>query len=184
MHRKWLGILISGCLGTQLCAGAQPMAEVGTTPTDVLDEVLVRGARLSDLKAAIVEAEDRFYARYNELNTTNVFDIECVVDRRTGTKLKRRICLTKLQRKAMSDQGREYQHSLQDTTIYVDAGALGLGKPPDTDPRVVWDARYEEFRNNMLDLLKQNPELRRLADESEEAGKRYDAERKRRRNDG
>ena len=58
---------------------------------------------------------------------------------------------------------------------------LGLGKPPDTDPRVVWAARYEEYKTNMLDLLKQNPDLRRLADKGEEARKRYDAEPERRR---
>jgi hypothetical protein len=182
--KEWLGILlVSGCIGPQLCAAAQPAAKSTTTPSEVLDEVLVRGKRLNELKAAIVVAEDRFYARYNELNKVDIFDIECAVDAPIGTKIPQRLCLTKLQLNARSDHGREYLQNLQETTKHAPGkggGSLAPGKPPDTDPDVVWSARYDEYRNNMLDLLKQNRDLQRLAREGEDARKRYNAEYKRR----
>jgi hypothetical protein len=44
----------------------------------------------------------------------------------------------------------------------------------------VFLARYEDYKENMLYLLKMNPELRRLVREREDAEKRYNEERKRR----
>jgi hypothetical protein len=44
------------------------------------------------LRQAVVEAEDRFHARYNELNDNDDFDVNCRQEARTGTKLERRIC--------------------------------------------------------------------------------------------
>jgi hypothetical protein len=179
MLREWIGILMTlECVGVQLCAAAQPIDKAATTPTELLDEVVVRGTRLSELKAAIVEAEDRFYARYNELNNVDVFDIVCTIDSPTGTKINQRVCLTKLQLNAKRDYAREYLQNLQDTTKYA-GESPGPGKPPDTNPNAVWSVRYEEYRDNMLYLLSRHPDLRRLASEGEEAQKRFDAEYKR-----
>ena len=177
----WSGILIiAGCTAAQTCVAAQSNSEVAT-PTNVLDEVLVRNTRLDSLKAEIAKAEGRFYARYNELNPKDEFDIECAVDARTGTKLKRRVCLTKLQLQAKSDQGREYVQSLQAASaLVVTQGSIVLGKPPDTDPMAVWTSRYDDYRENMLRLLKEHPDLQRLAEEGEQATERFNAEYKRR----
>lgn len=176
VHRELLGILlISACVGTQLCEAAQPGAESASTPKESLEEVLVTGTRLSELKKAVVEAEDRFYARYNELNTRNLFDIECRVDAPLGTKIPQRWCLTNVQLRAKRDYAREYLQNLQSGSQFGYEG-----KPPDTNPDLVWASRYKEYTDNMLRLLKQYPELRHLADEAEEARKRFDAEYSRR----
>jgi len=153
------------------------MAEVATTPTDVLDEVLVQGTRLRELKKAIVVAEDRFYARYNELNKRDLFDIECRVEAPLGTKIPQRWCLTNVQLRARRDYAREYLQNLQSGSQFGYEG-----KPPDTNPDLVWASRYEEYTEIMLRLLKQHPDLRHLADEAEAAKKRFDAEYKRRLN--
>lgn len=136
MGRKKLGVLviIFGCSGAQWCEAAQLPATSATRASDLTDEVLVHGARLSDLNAALLAAEDQFYARYNELNKVDAFDIECTTDIRTGTKLPHRVCLTKLQRDAKAQNGSEYLQNLQDLTKVPD-GTLGLGKPPDTYPQ-------------------------------------------------
>jgi hypothetical protein len=147
--------------------------------SDLLDEVLVNGTRLRDLQAAVVKAEDRFYARYNELNKNDDFDIECRVEAPLGSKIPRRLCLTKVQLQAKTAYGREFLQSLQDMTR-VPGGSGGVGKPPDTNPAAIWGARYEEYRANMLSLLNNYPELRRLAGEGEAARKRFDDEYKRR----
>lgn len=178
MHREWIGILmVSACVGAPLCTAAESIAKSLTVTAEVLDEVLIRGVRLRELEAAIVVAEDHFYARYNELNKVDDFDIECRVEAPLGTKIPQRLCLTKLQLTAKADLGREYLQSLQEMTKF---GTEGTGKRPNTNPIAVWASRYDQYRDNMLTLLQMNPDLRRLAEEGEEARKRFEAEYKRR----
>src|SRR5690349_6707097 len=59
-----------------------------------LEEVIVSGSHLKpyELRQRIVEAEDRFYSRYNEINDEDEFDVNCIVVASTGTNLKHRIC--------------------------------------------------------------------------------------------
>jgi len=177
MQCKWLGIVITlGCAVAGPSQAAQPSSDTGRTPLDVTDEVLVRGTRLRELKAAIVEAEDRFYARYNELNKVDKFDVECMQDAHTGTKLKQRRCFAKLQLEAKSLNGIETLQMRQEQ----EGPTPHPGRPPNTNPEGIWLAHYDEYRENMLYLLKMNPDLRRLAREGEDAQKRYDREHKRR----
>lgn len=160
--------------------------------SDDLDEVLIRGTRLRELRAAIVVAENRFYQRYNDLNKVDDFDIECAQDIHTGQRVPQRRCFTKLQKKAMAQQGKEVVEMFQrQAAILPDgpgqsgsgpgpAGMTGAGRPPNTDPLVVWLSRYDEYRENMLYLLKAHPELRRMAQDAEKAKQRYDDEYRRR----
>jgi len=179
MYRSLHSVLIAvACLMAQLC-GAE---------SEDIDEVLVNGMRLSELRAAIVAAEDRFYARYNELNKVDDFDIDCATDAHTGTRIGRRRCFTKLQRDAMAQNGIEVLEMFQQQRMPVDpmsgppgsAGMTAVGRPPNTDPQVVWLAHYDEYRNNMLKLLRGNADLRRMAREAARAQQRYDEQYKRR----
>jgi len=168
MHRMWHGIVIAlGCM-------ARGIASASAAPSTETEEVLVRAPRLYELRAAIIKAEDRFYARYNELNKVDDFDVECKVEPPTGTRFKQRGCLTRLQLKAQQEQGREFAQMFQDQ-------ALGLtGVPPTTDPDAEMLTRYAEYKMNVLYLLKMNPDLRRLVRERDEAEKRYNDELKKR----
>jgi hypothetical protein len=188
MQMRWILFATSALAGVPFCNAAQPgqgrppaatappvaTPPAAASPNEITEEVVVRGTRLYQLREAIIAAEDKFYARYNELNKVDDFDIECSVSAPTGSRLKQRGCLTKMQLKAQAAQGREFLQMVQDQ-------AAGLsGSPPVTDPTAVFLARYEDYKENMLYLLKMNPELRRLVHEREEAEKRYNEERKRR----
>ena len=129
MRWNWPGIvMICCCVAGPLCEAAQPAPDASAT-TDITDEVLVRGTRLRELKAAIVAAEDRFYARYNELNKVDAFDIECATDAHTGTKLKQRRCLTRLQLEARARNALETLQMFQEQDLEL------TGRPPTTDHR-------------------------------------------------
>jgi hypothetical protein len=165
-----------------------PLCNAGPESTE---EVLVRGTRLRDLRAAIVTAEDRFYEQYNALNKVDDFDIECIRDAHTGTRIPQRRCFARVLREAMAQQGSEVVEYFQQQAPVGEnvpgqagdpgpAGMTGRGRPPNTDPAAVWAARYDEYRDNMLYLLKMHPELRHLASEGEAAQRRYDAEYRRR----
>lgn len=183
MRRKWIGILLtSGILGAPLCTAAQP---------EVTDEVLVRGTRLKDLKTAIAKAEDRFYVRYNELNKVDKYDVECRMDVHTGQRIPQRRCYAKLQLEAMAQHGQEVLEMFRQQAAASEhvagqndnpgaAGMTGRGRPPNTDPVAIWLAHYDDYRDNLLFLLKMNPELRDLAQAGEDAKSRYEAEYKRR----
>jgi hypothetical protein len=159
-----------------LIASGMFMAQTCSASSEVTDEVLVRGTRLKELKAAIVAAEERYYERYNELNKVDDFDIECAMDLHTGQRIPQRRCLTRLQLDARARNGIEALEMRQQQA----EGSGQTGRPPNTNPEGIWLSRYDEYKSNMLYLLKMHPELRRLARDSEAAQKRYDAEYRRR----
>lgn len=192
MNPKWIvTALASGCLAGQLCVAGEPGLRDIVAKPDVTDEVLVRGTRLRELRAAVVAAEDRFYAQYNALNKVDDYDIECFRDPHTGSRIPQRRCFTKLQLEAMSQQGREVVEWFQSQaaagenvpgrdTDTGSAGMSGRGRPPNTDPVAVWQAHYDDYRDNLLFLLKMNPGLQDLARAGEDAKQRYESEYKRR----
>ena len=57
-----------------------------------LDEVAVVGKTLRQLQREAIKAEDRFYKRFNSLNSRDDFDIHCRMDKPTGTLVPRRQC--------------------------------------------------------------------------------------------
>src|SRR5512139_2187910 len=193
MNPKWIVMaMASGCLSGQFCAAGQPELRDSVAKPEVTDEVLVRGTRLRELRAAVVAAEDRFYEQYNALNKVDDYDVECFKDVRTGTRIPQRRCFTKLQLEAMSQQGKEVLQMMQDHPKPIEgipgqpaadqgpAGMTGAGRLPNTNPEAIWLAHYDDYRDNMLYLLKMNPGLRRLAQAGEDAKRRYDSEHKRR----
>jgi len=192
MGPQWIVIAtFAACLQGLHCDAAMPGVDGDAVKPEVTDEVLVRGTRLSDLRRAVVEAENRFYEQYNALNKVDDYDVECFKDLRTGTRIPRRICLTRLQLESMSRHGREVLEMFQQQAPVDEfvpgqagdpgpAGMTAVGRPPNTDPVAIWLARYDDYRDNMLYLLKMNPGLQRLAQAGEDAKRRYEAERNRR----
>jgi hypothetical protein len=113
------------------------------------------------------------------------------MDAHTGQRIPQRRCYTRLQLDAMAQQGQEVvemfrqqaavsEHEAGQNDNPGPAGMTGRGRPPNTDPAGIWLAHYDDYRDNMLFLLKMNPELLKLAQAGEEAKKRYDAEYRRR----
>ena len=47
------------------------------TVTEEIEEIVIRGRRIGDLRAEIKRAEEAVFARFNEINTTDDFDIHC-----------------------------------------------------------------------------------------------------------
>lgn len=145
-----------------------------------LDEIVVRGTRLSGLRAAIVEAEDRFYARYNEINEIRDFDISCIMDADTGQKKKFRRCRTQLQVRARTQEATDIITDLQRHTSLVGAGDPWARRTSNIDIMGEHATREEQFRQHFLMLVNTHPELRSLLDDREAAAALYEKERARR----
>lgn len=186
MASKCVAIAMAWLLIQEVGAAQQESTTFSERPSST-DEVLVRASRLRDLKVAVAEAEDRFYERYNELNKVDDFDIQCRIDSHTGTRIPQRRCFPKLLLKATSQQGEEALRMFQDhpkpsggmpgfPAPEPPAGMSGAGSLSSTNPEALWLARFNDYRDNMLYLLKMHPDLRRLSKEGEDTRKRYEAE--------
>jgi hypothetical protein len=113
-----------------------------------LDEVVVTGKldSLSGIRAAIKDSEERFYARYNELNKDRNFDITCRNEAPTGSRVDRDNC----------------QAQVVDETSAAEAQAFvsGIaGTVPVTPMTVLRSSAAAEMRQRALVLLKNDPEL-------------------------
>jgi len=165
--------------GLTLPAGAAPAngasKDGGTPPPGEsiaqLDEVAVTGKKLRVLRREVFKAEDRFYERFNTLNTRDDFDIHCRMDKPTGTIVPRRECRIQFLVEAGATDAREFFEGL--TTA---AAAPGVNAPLAV-LQPLWLQRREEYRQTAKALLEKNPELLALAAEWGRLRAQYDRER-------
>jgi hypothetical protein len=98
-HTTWVNAVL---VAASLLAQSNSYAASSTEKLSQLEQVDVYADRtLSQLRRDLVEAEDRFYAEYNELNDNDVFDVNCQRDPRTGSRLVLRICRAVYQEEAI-----------------------------------------------------------------------------------
>ena len=163
----WLICLPPGIRASE--AAAAPVVappDITTAPAksdEQVEEIIVQGSRLWQMHKAITDADDRFFARYNEINKKHDFDVHCGMEAPLGTKLKQRICRPTFQEKAEE----QWARSLLDGTA---------ANPPE----VVRVAREDEYRKNLLDVVRGNPELMKLLRQRDALEKKYEAELKKR----
>lgn len=126
-------------------APAQDIMQVKT-----LDEVVVTGklGTLSAITKAIREAENRFYERYNELNKTDLLDIECRNEAPLGTNLKSRVCQPKAVDEASRAQAMQIFSTIQGDVSTRSTADIRMALQP-------------EMKKRTLAMLEKDPELRR-----------------------
>jgi hypothetical protein len=112
-------------------------------------DVIVRGRALGELRLRIRLAEEAVYARFNEINSTDDFDIHCRLDAVTGTRIQSRSCRSNSWREQDANIGQALLRRMR-----------GEGGPP-----------VEQFRGEQLLIQRRlGEEARRLAFEDEELG--------------
>jgi hypothetical protein len=121
-----------------------------------LDEVVVVGEKLHQMQQRIFDIEDHFNALYNQLNTQHEFDVRCVSEAPTMSNIRRRLC------KATYVARAEREESI--------AFLEGHAAPP---AELVALMRRDEYRKNMLEVVRRNPQLQRLLKERAALEARY-----------
>lgn len=76
-------------------------------PITADEEVIVRGQTLERLREQIQEAEVAYFNRFNEINSSDEFDIHCFKRVEIGSKIPRRRCLPNFWLKADENIGKE-----------------------------------------------------------------------------
>lgn len=153
-------------LSVLLLASIQPtqaIAAAGMNTASDLPEVLVESKRLYQMRNDIIQAEDKFFALFNELNTDDDFDVHCTIDTPTGTRISQRICRVQFYETAQA----EWARSLM----------TGDSVPP---PDLVALERSAEYKQKALAIINAHPELRRLVKMRDALEKKYFATRKER----
>ena len=140
----------------------QSAAVDSLTETTDLPELEVVGKRLYEMKLEVIRTEDKFLARYNDLNKNDDFDVQCGPDALLGTRIKQRICRVQFYERAQT----EYARSL----LTGDLNAL--------PPEMVALQRREEYKKNALKVINADPELRRLLRLRDALEQKYVATRK------
>jgi hypothetical protein len=132
---------------------------------------------LQEMREELVRLEDRFYARYDELNTKDEFDIHCFKEARTGTRIIKRTCRARYEEDAVVAEGQ------QDTeTRQVFENTLRFGKPQTPGPAapaiMAILSRLDEFRANMKSVVSRDTQMLGLLHDRAELAKRYEAARR------
>jgi hypothetical protein len=146
----------------------EPLPGLGPTPQDAPDaplaevEITAERARLGEMRAQILQLENQFYARYNQVNTSHQYDvIVCRSLRYTGSHVDRRSCAP-----ASALRVVPYLDPLPlrtDVTFTVETTK---------DP-----AQLRAYQRNMVDVVRKHPELLELIKERSELVERYRLER-------
>jgi hypothetical protein len=171
----------SSLLMLSMTAGSATVAD--PWPQEVeLDEVLIVGsqAQVDQMRKELVRLEDLFHARYNELNTNDDFDIHCMIEARTGTRIEKRSCRATYMERALQEEGKDafvIRQDIQDQFTRGVAQPKVFASPP-VPAAVVVSARLEEFRKNVRDVAGKNPELIDLLRRRAELAERFLAARR------
>jgi hypothetical protein len=186
MNGRW--IRLAGACATALLFASNGAAAVATPTTapnatpavtgkiireealPELDEVTVQGTRLWEMRKRIVEAENRFYALYNQINKDPDYQILCNRYVRTGTHLAARKCVMKYYEDAQYQAARGVFAQL--------SGSTDEGYAPEAE--LVGMERLEEARAHVLQVINSDKRLRRMVREREEMEAKFAAERNRR----
>jgi hypothetical protein len=142
-----------------LCGLALPGGAAVPGESGALDEITINSKKLRELERGAIAAEDRFYERFNTLNTNDDFDIHCQMERETGTKVPRRQCRVRFLVEAGAMDGQDFLRGLTSA-----AAARGVNTPV-AALQMQWSKRGEEYRQMARALLQKDPELMALATE-------------------
>jgi hypothetical protein len=76
--------------------------------TETPEEIVVRGTRLADFRVEVERARVRAYDIFNEVNSTDDFDIVCVDEPRRGSRMGRRVCAARFEGRISANAAKDY----------------------------------------------------------------------------
>ena len=105
-------IAVSGG-GLALAQGARAASGDDVARLEMPDEVIVRGRRLTELRADIQMARERAYGIFNDINSNDEFDIHCSDERKYHSRTTQRVCRARFETRISADAGQEYLSALR-----------------------------------------------------------------------
>jgi hypothetical protein len=162
------------------------------------EEIIVRGRRLTDLRFEVEQAQERAYAVFNDINSDDDFDVYCRDERRHHSRAKVRLCRAQFEHRISAEAAREYMAALS-WTCQPTADANGVvtlntqacmfsnsGQSAATAARAVegqLPTKHEQMNDEIVRLANQDDRFAQAILDWYETTQRYEAARKRRRED-
>jgi hypothetical protein len=113
--------------GAALGQESEADTEAADPTSAVADEIVVKGGGLETLRGEIVRAEDAVFARFNEINSNDDFDISCRSEVELGSRIPKRVCRAEFWREAEVDMAAEAVAWLQGSAYAGNTTGLGAG---------------------------------------------------------
>jgi hypothetical protein len=130
-----LAALSTSAAHAQNAAGAPAAGQADARRAETPEEIVVRGRRLEDLRFEVEKARVRAYDVFNELNSTDDFDIRCNAETRTGTRMGRQVCVAQFESRISSRASKDYMAAIRDhcggqltQDCIFDTNIAGFGK--------------------------------------------------------
>lgn len=122
------------------------LAENTASDEQPIDDIVVVGKKsLGDLRRDVFEAEEDFYALFNQLNDEPDYNVRCFYEKATGTNIKNHVCRARFVSKAYSS------HAARN------GGDLSRVANQDVNPQFA--AKTEQYQEKMETLVAENPNL-------------------------
>lgn len=127
-----------------------------TVPQSIVDEiVVVQGRSRAFLRDQIQIAEEAMYARFNEINSDDKFDISCQLEPINNSRMLRRVCVGNYWRDADADIGEQTARAFQG---FTGVHPMEYRTQQHENTRLMLDemrqlaVEDEEFRNTLVRL--------------------------------
>jgi hypothetical protein len=128
--RSFGSLVLPASLAFGAAAFGQEAGDVGAS-AQADEEVVVIGQSPAAMRERIRLATEAVYAKFNEINSDDAFDIHCRYRATTGSRIRSRVCESNFWRDAQADAGEEMARAFQGSssispeTIYASARLQG-----------------------------------------------------------
>jgi hypothetical protein len=146
--------LCVGLMSQAASSAAEPTASPGEDAPAV-DEIIVRGKALEKLRLQIKRAEEEVFARFNEINSTDLYDYHCYERNRFLSHIKEVVC--------QSNAWRKYDQAIAEATLRGYQSSVGA--MPGGDSALAQASRANQLatelriKKEMAELAHSDPAL-------------------------
>jgi hypothetical protein len=158
-------LLCSGPLWAQAADPARDGSQNDASGNEV-EEVIVRGQRLSDIRFAVEAARVRVYDVFNELNSDDAFDVHCQRETSTGTRMQQHICRPRFKDDISNAAAKAWIYGVRDACqgeltqdcMFSESASQGISRAQAEESR---EAHMQKrFAHEMARVVVESPELR------------------------
>ena len=162
-------------LCTPFCILAQQNETLQAKEQEIpLEEVIVIGERamLLNLRTQMMQAEVKAYEIFTKFNDEERFNISCVMNAPTGTRIKRQVCTANFELEATAVHGADFYQNYRDL---LDPFTLEDSHPPQHEPAEQAIARQlADYKRKIRQVAEEHPEFLEAIIEYSERREQYE----------
>jgi hypothetical protein len=164
-----------------------PGERAAVPPAEAPDEVVVRGRRLAAMRFEIEQARLHAYEIFNEINSDDDFDVSCVSESSTGTRMRQQRCRANFEGRISSRAASEYIAALKwvcptgmtQGCIFSGYSSAGISAAQGVEGEL--PGKRQQLDREIVRLANEDDEFAQAILDYYELHQRYEAERRRRR---